>query len=61
MKGFQKVFLKKGESKEISFTITEEQLKFFNTELKYVSEPGAFKVFIGTSSATTNEADFVLN
>ncbi|MND55087.1 Periplasmic beta-glucosidase precursor [compost metagenome] len=61
LKGFQKVFLKKGESKEISFTITEEQLKFFNTELKYVSEPGAFKVFIGTSSATTNEADFVLN
>lgn len=61
LKGFQKVFLKKGESKEISFTITEEQLKFFNTDLKYVSEPGAFKVFIGTSSATTNEADFVLN
>lgn len=61
LKGFQKVFLKKGESKEISFTITEDQLKFFNTDLKYVSEPGAFKVFIGTSSATTNEADFVLN
>lgn len=61
LKGFQKVFLKKGESKEVSFTITEDQLKFFNTDLKYVSEPGAFKVFIGTSSATTNEADFVLN
>ncbi|MNE46463.1 Periplasmic beta-glucosidase precursor [compost metagenome] len=61
LKGFQKVFLKKGESKEISFTINEEMLKFYNFELKHVSEPGDFKVFIGTSSATTNEADFVLN
>ncbi|MFL9483295.1 beta-glucosidase BglX [Chitinophagaceae bacterium LWZ2-11] len=61
LKGFQKVFLKKGESKEISFTINEELLKFYNSQLKYVSEPGDFKLFIGTSSATTNEADFKLN
>lgn len=60
LKGFQKIFLKKGESKEVSFTINEELLKFFNSDLKYVSEPGEFKVFIGPSSATTNEAGFVL-
>jgi beta-glucosidase len=60
LKGFQKVFLKKGESKEVSFTITDDLLKFYNSDLKYASEPGDFKVFIGPSSATMNEADFVL-
>ncbi len=60
LKGFQKIFLKKGESKEVAFSINDETLKFYNSDLKYVSEPGDFKVFIGTSSATTNEASFEL-
>ncbi|MDI3318516.1 beta-glucosidase BglX [Pinibacter soli] len=60
LKGFQKVFLKKGESKEISFTITNGMLAFYDSNLKYASEPGDFKVFIGGSSATMNEAGFEL-
>lgn len=60
LKGFQKIFLKKGESKEVNFTITTEELKFYNSDLKWVSEPGKFKVYIGTSSANTQQADFVL-
>jgi len=60
LKGFQKVFLKKGESKEISFTITDDMLAFYDSNLKYTSEPGDFKVFIGGSSATMNEAGFEL-
>jgi len=60
LKDFQKIMLRKGESRQISFTITEEKLKFFNSDLKWVSEPGAFKVFIGTNSANTKEADFTL-
>ncbi|HUC80904.1 MAG TPA: beta-glucosidase BglX [Flavisolibacter sp.] len=60
LKDFQKIMLRKGESKQVTFTINEEKLKFWNSDLKYVSEPGAFKVFIGTSSATTQEADFTL-
>ena len=60
LKGFQKVFLKKGETKTVEFALTEKDLRFYNSELKFVSEPGDFKVFVGTSSANTLEAGFVL-
>jgi beta-glucosidase len=58
LKGFQKVFLKKGESKQVSFTITAEELKFYNNDLKQVVEPGDFRVFIGTNSNDVKEASF---
>ena len=51
LKGFERVALKKGESREVSFTITAEMLKFYNSELKYVAEPGDFAVLIGPNSA----------
>lgn len=60
LKGFQKIFLKKGESRTVEFTLTEKDLRFYNSDLKFVSEPGDFKVFVGTSSANTLEAGFVL-
>ncbi|HZH36826.1 MAG TPA: fibronectin type III-like domain-contianing protein, partial [Flavisolibacter sp.] len=60
LKGFQKIFLKKGESREIKFMITTEELKFFNADLKWVAEPGDFKVFIGTDSENVKEAAFIL-
>lgn len=60
LKGFQKVFLKKGEARTVEFTLTEKDLRFYNSDLKFVSEPGDFKVFVGTSSANTVEAGFVL-
>jgi beta-glucosidase len=60
LKDFRKVMLKKGESRLVSFTIDEEKLKFWNSNLKWVSEAGAFKVFIGTSSDKVQEADFTL-
>ena len=60
LKGFQKIFLKKGETRTVEFALTEKDLKFYNSELKLVSEPGDFKVFVGTSSANTLEAGFVL-
>lgn len=60
LKGFQKIFLRKGESREVIFPITTEELKFFNSELKWVAEPGVFHVYIGTNSATTNKATVVL-
>lgn len=50
LKGFQKVFLKKGESKKVTFEITPESLKFYNGELKYDWEPGEFDIMIGTNS-----------
>ena len=60
LKGFQKVFLKKGETRTVVFTLTEKDLRFYNSELKLTSESGDFKVFVGTSSAQTLEAGFVL-
>jgi len=60
LKGFQKVFLKKGETRTIEFTLTEKDLRFYNSDLQFVSEPGDFKVFVGTSSAKTLEAGFAL-
>jgi beta-glucosidase len=60
LKGFQQITLAPGESKKISFTISVNDLKFYNNDLKYVYEPGDFKVFIGTNSRDVKEADFKL-
>ncbi len=51
LKGFQKVFLKKGESKKVTFNISPEDLKFYNHELKFDWEPGDFEIMIGTNSS----------
>jgi beta-glucosidase len=59
LKNFQKIFLKRGESKVVKFIITVDDLKFYNNELKYAAEPGEFKIFIGTNSAQVKEAGFV--
>ncbi|RWY51014.1 beta-glucosidase BglX [Mucilaginibacter gilvus] len=56
LKGFNKVNLQAGEAKEVSFTITPEQLKFYNSQLKYDWEPGEFIIRIGTNSADTHSA-----
>lgn len=52
LKGFQKIFLKQGESKTVSFTITTNDLKFYNDNLKFDWEPGEFEIMIGGSSQT---------
>ncbi|UJF29965.1 beta-glucosidase BglX [Kaistella sp. 97-N-M2] len=50
LKGFQKIFLKKGENKKVTFTITPEDLKFYNSNLKFDWESGDFEIMIGTNS-----------
>ena len=50
LKGFQKVWLAAGERKSVALEITPESLAFYNTQMKYVVEPGEFEVMIGTSS-----------
>jgi len=57
LKSFQKIFLKKGESKTIHFSLSSKDLKFYNGNLDYVFEPGKYKIFTGTNSDTLNEAD----
>jgi len=60
LKGFQKVFLTKGESKQVSFTIDVNKLKFYSSALEYIYEPGDFKVYIGSNSQDVKEASFKL-
>lgn len=60
LKDFKKVMLKKGESSQVSFTIDIEDLKFYNSDLQFVAEPGEFKVFVGGNSRDVKEAGFTL-
>lgn len=57
LKAFKKISLKKGETKEVSFELTAEDLKFYNADLEFVVEPGEFEFFVaGTSDHEfTNE------
>jgi len=56
LKGFQKVFLKAGESRVVTFKITPEDLKFYNGELKYIWEPGDFVIMVGGNSRDLKSA-----
>ncbi len=58
LKGFKKIFLKKGETKTVSFLLTPESLSMLNINMKKVVEPGVFKVFAGTNSVDVKEASF---
>ena len=50
LKGFERVALKAGESKRITFTLTPEHLRYYNLDMERVVEPGTFKVMVGGSS-----------
>ena len=60
LKGFEKVTLSPGESRVVSFQITEEMLRFWNIDMEYASEEGDFKVSIGSDSSCQNTAEFEL-
>lgn len=60
LKGFERISLKKGESRTVSFDITAEQLKFYNSELNWVCEPGDFEVMIGGNSRDVKTKAFSL-
>ena len=60
LKGFEKIFLKAGESKTVSFKITPHLLRFYDYNLNQVAEPGEFDVMIGGSSQTVKTARLTL-
>jgi beta-glucosidase len=60
LKGFQKVSINSGDAKTITFTITANDLKFYDINMKYANEPGDFKLFIGTNSQDVKEVGFKL-
>lgn len=60
LKGFERISLKKGETKTVTFTITPEDLKFYNQQLEYKNEPGDFEVMVGPNSRDLQKMTFRL-
>ncbi len=60
LKGFRKIFLTPGEEKEVTFKLTANDLAFWDINMKFTSEPGEFKVFVGGDSEHGLESGFVL-
>ena len=60
LKGFEKITLAPGESKTVSFEITEPMLRYWNKDLCHVAEKGEFQVFIGKDSTCKPFASFFL-
>ncbi len=58
LKGFQRVTLQPGEKKHLEFALTGEHLGFWNREMRFVVEPGEFKVMVGSNSEETIETKF---
>ncbi|ELR69545.1 Beta-glucosidase [Fulvivirga imtechensis AK7] len=60
LKGFEKISLKPGESKVVTFTINSDNLKFYTRDMSYRVEPGEFLITIGPNSAEGKTAQFTL-
>ncbi len=60
LKGFERITLKPGESRQVNFTINTDLLKFYNKDLNYVCEPGDFDVMVGTNSHDVQHQTFTL-
>lgn len=60
LKGFRKIELRPGQSRKVSFTLSDADLAFHRADMSYGAEPGQFKLFIGGSSDAANEAEFIL-
>ena len=60
LKGFQRVHLKPGESREVSFQLSADDLAFYGRDMRRATEPGAFRAWIGGSSKAELRADFEL-
>lgn len=60
LKAFKKVMIKKGQSMTVTFKITSDDLKYYNSQLEYVAEPGEFEYFIAGSSDSEFDGSFEL-
>ena len=60
LKGFERISLKAGESRDVTFTINADMLKFYNSNLQYVAEPGDFEVMVGGNSRDVQKIRFTL-
>ncbi len=60
LKDFTRVTLEAGESKEVVFKVSAEALKFYGPQMKPVTEPGDFRIYIGGNSRDVSEVGFKL-
>ena len=60
LKGFERISLKAGESRDVTFTISADMLKFYNSNLQYVAEPGDFEAMVGGNSRDVQKIRFTL-
>jgi beta-glucosidase len=60
LKGFRRLPLKAGEEKTVSFTLTSGDLRFYDREMRFTAEPGAFRIFVGRNAEETLEGRFYL-
>lgn len=58
LKGFKRLFIKKGETKKVEFTLTADELSIWNREMKRVVEPGDFEVMVGGNSTDLQKLNF---
>jgi beta-glucosidase len=59
LKGFRRIHLAKGESKEVTFDLTADLLKYYDYDCRLVLEPGKFEIMIGSSSEAVKKAELV--
>lgn len=60
LKGFEKITLQPGESKEVTFSLSTKDLSFYKRDMSFGVEPGKFQVFVGGNSRDVKQAEFVL-
>lgn len=60
LKHFERISLKPGEKRDVSFTITPDDLKFYNRNLEFVAEPGEFQIMAGPDSKHVSTLSFSL-
>ncbi len=60
LKGFKKILIKRGEEKTVVFKISEKDLRFTTADMEFNSEPGKFKVYVGTNSDDVLKSEFEL-
>jgi beta-glucosidase len=60
LKGFQKIMLQPGESRQISFSLSSNDLAFYRRDMSWGTEPGKFKVFVGGNSGDVKQSEFSL-
>ncbi|MDD6753874.1 MAG: beta-glucosidase BglX [Prevotella sp.] len=60
LKGFERISLKAGESRDVTFDIDTDMLRFYNSDLQFVAEPGDFEVMVGGNSRDVQSLKFTL-